>query len=98
MKMYTIPILNEPSQTLTVRLGNQTVDIALTMRLGNLYADVRVNGKNVVSGRVCLNHEPIIKESFRPFIGELYFEDLQGNENPVYGGLGRRFVLRWIEP
>lgn len=98
MKIHTIPILNEPSQTLTVRLGNQTVDIALTMRLGNLYADVRANGKDVVNGRVCLNQEPIIKESFRPFVGELYFEDLQGNENPVYGGLGRRFVLRWIEP
>lgn len=98
MKIYTIPIIDEPSQKLTLRLGDQAVDIALTMRLGNLYADVRTNGKDVINNRICLNRTPIIKEVFRPFVGELYFEDLQGDENPVYGGLGSRFLLRWIEP
>ena len=98
MNIYTIPILDEPSQKLTVNLGRQAVDIALTMRLGSLYADVRANGRDVVNGRICLNGEPIIKEAFRPFVRELYFEDLQGSENPVYGGLGRRFLLRWVEP
>lgn len=98
MTIYTIPLSDTPSQKLTVNLGGQTVDIALTMRLGNIYADVRANGVDVVNSRICLNQEPIIKEAFRPFIGELYFEDLQGNDNPIYGGLGRRFILRWVQP
>lgn len=98
MNIYTVPIIDAPSQKLTVNLGGQNADIALTMRLGNIYADVFSDGREVVSGRLCLNQEPIVREAFRPFAGELYFEDLQGNEDPVYGGLGSRFLLRWIEP
>ena len=96
MKVYTIPISDERSQKLTTTLGKQVVDIVLTMRLGKLYADVRANRVPVVSGRVCLNREPIVNEAFRPFDGELYFEDLQGNEDPVFGGLGKRYILRWV--
>lgn len=96
MKVYTIPISDERSQKLTTTLGQQVVDIVLTMRLGKLYIDVKANRVPVVSGRVCLNKEPIVNESFRPFVGELYFEDLQGNDDPVFGELGKRFVLRWV--
>ena len=96
MKVYTIPISDERSQKLTTTLGKQVVDIVLTMRLGKLYADVKANRVPVVSGRVCLNREPIVNEAFRPFDGELYFEDLQGSEDPVFGGLGKRYVLRWV--
>ena len=95
MKIYTIPLQDTPSQKLAVTLAGQNVDLVLTMRLGRLYADVKADGVPVVAGRVCLNLEPIINEKFRPFVGELYFEDLQGSDNPIYGGLGRRFVLRW---
>ena len=97
MKVYTIPISDERSQKVTTTLGQQVVDIVLTMRLGKLYADVKANRVPVVSGRVCLNGEPIVNEAFRPFIGELYFEDLQGHEDPVFGGLGKRYVLRWVK-
>ena len=96
MKVYTIPISDERSQKVTTTLGQQVVDIVLTMRLGKLYADVKANRVPVVSGRVCLNKEPIVNESFRPFVGELYFDDLQGNDDPVSGELGKRFVLRWV--
>ena len=54
MKVYTIPIADERSQRLSVTLGRQEVDIALTMRLGKLYIDVKANRVPVVSGRVCL--------------------------------------------
>ena len=70
MKIYTIPIADERSQRLSVTLGRQEVDIVLTMRLGKLYIDVKANRVPVVSGRVCLNKEPIINESFRPFVGD----------------------------
>lgn len=96
MKVYTIPISDERSQKVTTTLGQQVVDIVLTMRLGKLYADVKANRAPVVSGRVCLNGEPIVNEAFRPFVGELYFEDLQGNDDPIFGELGKRFVLRWV--
>ena len=43
MKVYTIPIADERSQKLSVTLGKQEVDIALTMRLGKLYIDVKAN-------------------------------------------------------
>lgn len=97
MKVYTIPISDERSQKVTTTLGQQVVDIVLTMRLGKLYVDVKANRVPVVSGRVCLNGEPIVNEAFRPFEGELYFEDLQGNDDPVFGGLGKRYVLRWVK-
>lgn len=97
MKVYTIPIADERSQKVTTTLGQQVVDIVLTMRLGKLYVDIKANRVPVVSGRVCLNGEPIVNEAFRPFDGELYFEDLQGNDDPVFGGLGKRYVLRWVK-
>lgn len=95
MKIYDIPLIPAPSQRLSVNLGGQAVDIALTVRLGRLYADVKVGGAWVVGGRVCLNKEPVVREAFRGFSGELYFEDLRGNDDPVPDGLGSRFVLRW---
>lgn len=69
MKVYTIPISDERSQKLTTTLGQQVVDIVLTMRLGKLYADVKANRVPVVSGRVLFEWRAYRKRGFPPFRG-----------------------------
>lgn len=96
MKIFIIPISDVKNQVLTVNLGGQEVNIKLIMRLNHLFIDVICNNEYIVLSKLCLNNEPIIGYKYLPFKGELFFEDTQGNENPIYGGLGSRYVLKWI--
>lgn len=93
--IYDIPLRALPNQRLMVDLGGQLVTIRLAMRLGKLYASVSIGKRDLILSRVCLNNEPIVREAYRDFVGELYFTDLQGNNNPEWRELGKRYVLRW---
>lgn len=96
MAIYDIPIIATPNQQLIVDLGGQNTTIKLATRLGKIYASVYVGTTKVILSRVCLNNEPIVRELYRPFVGELYFADLRGNSDPEWSELGSRYVLRWV--
>jgi hypothetical protein len=39
----------------------------------------------------------MVRETYLGFIGDLSFTDTQGTSDPVYTGLGSRFVLLYLE-
>ncbi len=95
MNFYQVPIKAKPSQTLDVILGGQNVTIVLQTRLGKLYASIAINNRPAVRERVCLDRMPIVNEEYRGFVGELFFMDKAGKENPTYDRIGERFVLMY---
>lgn len=94
MKIYDIPLAKTPNQKVTFSLSGKNISVELNWRLNMLFASVSVNRVDVVNNRPCLNEEPIIRESYRGFPGEMWFSDLQGKENPDWRHLGERHVLR----
>lgn len=88
-----VPLQPVPSQTLTISLGGQAVQVSIRQKSTGLYADVSVNNKLVVGGALCLNATPIVRSGYLGFVGELRFVDMQGKSDPTYDGLGSRFPL-----
>lgn len=98
MNVLEIPLKPHPNQKINVMLGGQDVVIELSWRNERLYADVSINHADVVSGRLCHNREPIVREQYRSFVGDLIFDDVSGSLNPHFSGLGSRFKLFWVLP
>lgn len=81
-----------PNQRLSVNIGQMALDISLrTSKTGGLYADLDVNGTGIFRGRACVNKMPLMLNN--TLGGNLYFEDLFGNEDPNWQGFNDRFAL-----
>lgn len=98
MQVFEIPIKPHPNQKISAVLGGQDVVIELVWRNERLYASVRLNQTDVVCNRLCHNREPIVREAYRGFVGDLLFEDISGCLNPHFAQLGSRFKLFWVNP
>lgn len=98
--MQTIPLSAVPSQSLSVLLGGQKVEMTLRQRSTGLYADISLNGKQILAGILCQDRTRIVRRAYLGMKGDLVFIDQQGktDSNPTYDGLGSRYVLYWIEP
>lgn len=94
--MALIPLAATPSQTVAVRLGDQSCQIAVYQKAPGLFLDLYVNDRLVVGGVICLNTALIVRDTYLGFAGDLAFFDLQGNTDPVYTGLGDRYVLAYV--
>lgn len=91
--IINIPLDVVPSQTLTVPLGGQAVRLNVYTRTFGLYVDVYVNNTLIIGGVKALNLVKIVRSKYLGFIGDVFFFDTQGTDDPVYTGLGDRFVL-----
>lgn len=95
--IYSITLLNVPNQSLTCNLTNKNgtvyiCDINLrTLSNKTLSADIAIDGKLLRYGVVCNNKMPLI--STNTDIGNIYFKDMYGNENPYYEKFNERFIL-----
>lgn len=94
--MQVVPLNSLPNQQLTVGLDNQSCQIQVFQTDGGLFMNLSVNNAEVVSGVLCQNRNRIVREKYRGFNGDFYFDDLQGDEDPSYAGLGARFVLVYL--
>lgn len=95
--MQTIPLKPLPNQTLTIGLAGQTVKLRVYQKFYGLFVDVYVNDVLIIGGVLALNQNKIIRDSYLGFIGDLGFIDNQGNNDPVYTGLGSRFTFVYLE-
>ncbi|HDI3034385.1 hypothetical protein G9G39_06805 [Cronobacter sp. EKM101R] len=95
--MITVSILPKKSQVIAVDLAGQQCEIRLIQRRSFLYADLRVNGVPVVQGVPCLFGNRIVRYGYLGFRGDLVFIDNEGQADPSWDGLGRRFVLYYLE-
>lgn len=95
--MIQVPLQAAPSQTLSVTLGGQACQINLYSKLAVLYMDVYVNNAPIILGVQCENGNRIVRSVYLGFVGDLIFVDTQGSSDPVYTGLGARFLLQYLE-
>lgn len=90
MSYLSIPLDAVPNQTVQVQLGQETWEVTLETRLEELYISLsnRTDGV-VLLNRVCRDRTLVS--------GGFFFYDVDGIENPVYTGLGGRYVLVWTD-
>lgn len=95
--MRVIALQAVASQVLTVQLADQVCQITIRQKALGLFLDLAVNNTTIVAGVICQNLNKIVRSIYLGFTGDLCFIDLQGTEDPVYTGLGSRFVLAYLE-
>lgn len=95
--MQIIPTQALPFQTLAVQLAGQACIINLYQKTYGLFMDLYVSGILVVGGAICENRNRIVRNSYLGFIGDFIFGDLQGENDPIYTGLGTQYFLVYLE-
>lgn len=95
--MRKIPLRAVPSQSLSVILAGQSCQINVCEKSTGLYLDLFVNHDPIVTTALCHDRVRIVRDSYRGFAGDLSFIDTQGHADPEYTGLGRRFLLVYLE-
>ena len=93
MTIQVIPIQAVPNQTLQVPLGSQSTILNIYQFQYGLFCDVIVNSSQIRGGIICQNLNRIVREAYLGFSGDLVFSDTQGSNDPVYYGLGSRWIL-----
>jgi hypothetical protein len=93
MNLQVIPLQAVASQNMTVSLGGQQCIINVWQKSWGLFLDLYANGQAVVNSRLCLDRNPLVRFSYLPFVGDIYFADTQGTTDPTYEGLGTRYAL-----
>ena len=96
--MLIVPLQAVPSQTVSVALNNQACQINVYQLGGSVYVDLLVNNSLIIGGVVAWNSNVIVRSAYLGFIGDIAFQDTQGNLDPVYTGLGSRWVLVYYYP
>lgn len=96
--MNVIPIQDTPSQDLNINLGGQFCTISLRTRVSGMFCDLYVNNSLIIGGVICQNLNPIVRDTYLGFSGDLMFLDTQGVSDPVSPGLGTRYLLIYVTP
>lgn len=94
--MQTIPISAVPSQSLQVTLGTQNCKINIYTLSTGMFLDLFVNNDPILTGIICRDRLKLIRLAYLGFIGDLAFIDTEGTDDPVYTGLGTRFLLVYL--
>lgn len=88
-----IPLVAAPSQSLTVTLAGQRVRLQVYQKAFGLFIDVYANDVLVIGGVAARNLVRVVRSAYLGFIGDFYFGDTQGTDDPAYTQLGTRFLL-----
>lgn len=95
--MIRIPLQAVPNQTAAVTLARQSVQIAVRQNGRHLYFDLVSNGVSIMRSRICRDRQRLLLDAtYRGFVGDFAFVDMQGDSDPSYTGLGSRFQLFYI--
>ena len=86
-----IPLIPNPYQQTTVILNGQRCRIRIQQLSDGVFLWLWVNNAPVKMGVICQNNVYLIKNNH--FIGDLYFSDFAGFDNPDYLEFGSRFKL-----
>lgn len=96
--MQVVPVQPIPSQTLQVQLSGQPCTIDVVQYAFGLFVTLYVGGSLVVASVLCENFNRIVRSLYFGFAGDFVFMDMQGSADPVYTGLGSRYVLLYLAP
>lgn len=92
-----VPVQAVPSQQVQCQLGGQACTFNIYQQAYGLYIDVYVGQTLIIAGVLCENLNRIVRSIYLGFIGDLTFWDTQALADPVYTGLGTRYLLVYIE-
>jgi hypothetical protein len=95
--MMIVPIQPVPNQTFQVVLANQSCSINVYQSPFGLFMDLYVGNSLIVGGVICENLNRIVRSLYLGFVGDFAFFDTQGTADPVYTGLGSRYLLVYLE-
>jgi hypothetical protein len=96
--MLEISISPVSNQSLNITLNEQNCTIKIYLLSTGLFFDLAKDNDPIVTGVICQNLNPLVRKAYTGFIGDLVFFDTQGIDDPVYTGLGNRFLLLYLEP
>lgn len=90
-----VPLSQDPTQSAAITLGGQAVQYSLRQNGANMYFDLLLADQTpILLAMVCRNVTNLLADRlYAPFVGSMYFEDTQGDTQPVYTGLGTRYLL-----
>jgi hypothetical protein len=86
-----ISLIAAPYQETVVVLNGQRCRIRIQQLTDGVFLWLWINGLPIKMGVICQNNVYLIKNNH--FIGDLYFQDFAGFDNPDYLGFGGRFKL-----
>lgn len=95
--MLTIPTQPIPNQTMQTQLAGQACTLNIRQLAYGLFMDVLVDGVTIIAGVIAENRNRIVRSAYLGFTGDFIFVDMQGSDDPVFTGLGDRFVLIFLE-
>lgn len=96
--MLVIPLQSVPAQVVSVALNNQACTINIRQTTTGIYVDLLVNNALVIGGVIGQDRNRIVRSVYLGFIGDLAFVDTQGFDDPVFTGLGARWILGYFAP
>ncbi len=94
--MQTIPLQPVPSQICRVVLAEQNCQIKLFQRNEGMFFDLSADSVEIVSGVICRDIDALVARLYTGFVGNFFFIDTRGNDDPYYTGLSDRFSLIYI--
>lgn len=96
--MQIVPLQASPNQNVNVTLAAQPVMLHIyQLDAGGLFVDLYVNSSLIIGGVIAENLNRIVRNAYLGFIGDFMFLDQQGTDDPVWTGLGSRWVLVYLE-
>lgn len=94
MTTQVVPLTAVPTQTLAIVLAGQNCDITVTTLSTGLYFSLTANGEPITLFTICRNlGRLLLDRAYKGFVGDFVFVDTQGVDDPVYTGLGSRWLL-----
>jgi hypothetical protein len=95
--MQLIALQAVPNQTFITPVGSQNCRLNVYQKNTGLFIDVLLDEEPIALSRICQNLNRIVRDLYLGFAGDFMFLDTEGSEDPVYTGLGSRYVLMYIE-
>ena len=95
--MQIIPLQAVSSQTVNVALSGQNCNITIFQTAYGLFCDLYIGSTLIIGGVICENLNRIVRDAYLGFVGDLCFQDTQGSDDPIYTGLGIRFLFCYLE-
>jgi hypothetical protein len=94
MAILQVPLQPVANQQLSISLGNQSCNISVYQLIdGSMYFDLSVAGVAIVTTRMIVINQPLVRAAYTGFVGELMMIDTRGSDQPSYKGLNSRWIL-----
>lgn len=95
--MLIIPTQPLANQSFQCQLGGQATTLNIYQQAYGLYVDVYIGADLIIGGVIAENYNRIVRSQYLGYLGDFIFVDTQGNDDPVYTGLGSRYQLVYLE-